>query len=548
MIIDELQRKFPDMPDLRVRDIKADKFAKKVTCTVSYPVATDLPKELTTNIRAAIASAVPVGYRSEVHFVNDKFNKESFVAVVLDVIKKKYPLFGNVKADKIAVQINGTNIFAEFCVSENTKTNMEVSDFLKELSNFFRTFTYYKVSFSIVPDTACKVQKSALAEQEKLVQLAVNRELLKPKRYFNVTDVVKHIGKEIHTKPMYISDIRAPMENCVVCGVISEKQLRGVKNNPTLKLCKFDLTDGSAATISCVMFARFQIDDYETLKQTNGDKPDSEVLTISKKRRLSNDRKMKMLTFLSNGLEVLVRGKVVYSDFSEKLELHLYDICKCRVQAMSLQPEFQRAAPQKYALLCPQTIAQFSQLSFDRQEDKPSVLAGTHYVALFANSTGLNVAKDKIFAICAVRVKDGCATEKVFSFVSPEMPVSEDKLKEANVTTRQLSVSPTLTEIIGDLFKFVGGATLTGVNLGELSAFLNYYGAPFGYNFKNALETQTAVLSRLFDGSVFETRPNCSQLADVVKFLKLDCRVSKSAYDQACALALCMTELAHNAR
>lgn len=547
MIIDQLQQKFPDMPNLRVRDITVDKLAKKVTCAVSYPNAKELPAETASDIRATVEAAVPVGYRCSVRFVNDSFNEKSFVALILDVIKKKYPLFGNVKADKIAVKISGQDIFAEFSVSENTKRNMEVSNFTEELSEFLHSYTCYKIRLSVTVDASYELQKSAVAEQEKLVQLAINRELLKPQRYFNVRDVVKHIGKEILTKPMYISDIRAPMETCVVCGVISEKELRAVKSNPTLKLCKFNLTDGSAATIPCVMFARFQIDDYETLKQTNGDKPDSEILTISKKKSLSNDKKMKMLAFLSNGLEVIVRGKVVYSDFSERLELQLYDICKCRIESLNLQPKFEREAPQNYVLVHPQPIEEYRQLSFEQLEEKPSVLTNKDYVTLYANVTGNNVAKDKIYAIGAVRVSNGHLTEKFCTFVSPETTVSEEKMKAANVTTRQLAISPTITEIIGDLFKFVGDATLVGVNLDVLMTFLNYYGAPLGYNFKNATESQTAVLSALFEHSVFDTRPNCSLIDEVVKFLKLDCRVANSAEDMAVALARCMSALGRNA-
>ena len=545
MIIDELRQKFPDMPNLRVRDIKADKFAKKVTCTVSYPDVRELSPEVTSAIRLLISQLVPQGYRSEVRFVNDKFNEKSFAATVVELLKKKYPLFAHVKADKLRVKIDGQNVFAEFCVTENTKKNMQAANLIDELTEFFRTFTCYRVQFSVEVVPSDNTQE-ALAEQEKLVQLAINRELLKPQRYFNVSDVVKHIGKVIHSKPMYISDVRSPMETCVVCGVISEKQLRAAKNNPTLHLCKFTLTDASVASITCVMFARFQIEDVETLKQTNGDKSDSEILTISKKRKLANEKKMKMLTFLSDGLEVIVRGKVVRSDFSGNLELQVYDICKCRIQPLNLQPQFTRSAPENYVLVQPQSVGEYRQLSFDKLGDKPSVLSNTHYVALFANITGLNATKDNIFAISAVRVLNGHVTEKFSTFVSSDAQIAETMLRSAGVSQRDLALSPTFTEIVGDLFKFVGDAIFTGVNLEVLLTFFNYYGAPLGYSFKNRVETQTSVLNTLFENSDFETRPNCAKLEDVVKFLKLNCKVSESAEDMALALAKCMSTLAEH--
>lgn len=107
MIIDELRQRFPDMPNLRVRDIRIDKFVKKVFCVVSYPEMPLLDKPLKDAIRAVVVACVPPGYRHDVQLVNDKFNASSFRALVLDIIKNKYPLFCNVKSDKIAVKVEG---------------------------------------------------------------------------------------------------------------------------------------------------------------------------------------------------------------------------------------------------------------------------------------------------------------------------------------------------------------------------------------------------------------------------------------------------------
>lgn len=105
-------------------------------------------------------------------------------------------------------------------VTENARRNMETADFPSLLRQFFEEYTCYDVQVSLEEDKLG--ERADVAEQEKLVRLAVNKELLKPQRYFDVTDVQKYIGKLIQSKPMYISDVRSPMENCVVCGRISE--------------------------------------------------------------------------------------------------------------------------------------------------------------------------------------------------------------------------------------------------------------------------------------------------------------------------------------
>ncbi len=547
MLVDALKQKFPQMPNLRVRDIRVDKVLKRVYCVISYPDVSTLDGGVRGEMRAVVSENMPKGYRCEVQFANDKFNERSFVALVVDYVKKRFPLFADIKQDKISAKVQDFNATATFNVNKFTKRNMEIAEFTSQLSAFFAAYSCYNVQFFLVEDKSATLGNADIENQERLVHLAINKEMLKPQRYFNVTDVVKYIGKEIVSKPMYISDIRTPMDSCVICGKISEKELRAVKNNSILKLCKFNLTDGSGATMPCLMFVRFKIEDVETIKQTTG-KPDSEVHTISEKQRLSNDKLMKKLAFLTDGLEIVVRGKVVYSQFSQRLELQMYDICKCRIEPINLQPKFKRGVPESYVLVRPQSAEEYRQLSLMQLEERPSVLQGKDCVVLFANVTGYNITKDKIFALCGVRLLNGHMKEKFFTCVLPEMDLPEQQLKETNISVKQLSLSPTLTEIIGDLFKFTFQSILVGDNLFELTELLNYYAAPLGYNFSNKIVSTADAFQRLFENSTVDVRPAYSQLEEVAKSLKIDSRPTANCEDKAMTVAKCMSFLASNAK
>ncbi len=547
MLIDRLIQKFPEMQNLRAREIKVDKILKRVYCVLSYPEISSVDANKRSALRLAVSECMPKGYRCEVQFANDKFNERTFVALILDYTKKHFPLFANLKYDRISAKVDGLKATAVFSVDQFTKRNMEIAEYITQLSAFFASYSCYQTAFSIVADKSIQVAEVDMENQERLVHLAINKELLKPQRYFNVTDVSAHIGKEIVSKPMYISDIRAPMDSCVICGKISEKEIRAVKNNAILKLCKFNLTDGSGATMPCLMFVRFKIDDLETLKQTM-DKTDSEVRTICEKQRLSNDKKMKKLAFLSDGLEVIVRGKVVYSQFSQRLELQMYDICKCRIQPLNLQPAFERQAAATYLMVQPQPVEEYRQLTLMQLEERPSILTNTHCVVLYANVTGYNVTKDKIYAICAVRLVDGHLKEKFYSLVLPEIELSDQQLKETSITLKQLTLSPTITEIISDLFKFVGDSLLVGENLSQLLELLNYYGAPLGYCFKNNTSSVSEMLARLFEHSNVDVRPSYSQLDEVAKALKLDIHPTPNCQDKAMTVAKSMSYLASRAK
>lgn len=544
MLKEVLKQKFPQLGNLRVRDIRVDKPFKKVYCVLSFPEGEQPNEKLRPQLRQTVAQQMPQGYRCEVSFVTDRFTDRSLAMLVADVIKKKYPVLSLPK-EKISAKVQDRTAVVRLFVTENARHNMETADFPSLLRQFFEEYTCYDVQVSLEEDKLG--ERADVAEQEKLVRLAVNKELLKPQRYFDVTDVQKYIGKLIQSKPMYISDVRSPMENCVVCGRISEKQLRAAKNNAVLKICKFTLTDGSDASLPCVMFVRFQIEDVNVIKQTT-DKSDAEALTISRKQKLANDKKMKMLSFLTDGTEVLVRGKVVYSSFSQGLEMQVYDVCKCRIAPLGLQPKLQKRAPAQYVLVQPQQISEYRQLSFTGWEEKPSLLSGRHFVALYANVTGYNVTKDKVFSLCGVRIKDGHMTEMFHTLVMPEIELSEGQLKDADATVKQIMLSPTITEVIADLYKFVGDAVLVGADLPLLLQLLNYYAAPIGYSFANRTTSQTEMLSRLFENSTLDARPTYSQLKEVAKALKVTAPQTASAKDNALALARCMTSLARFAK
>ena len=112
----------------------------------------------------------------------------------------------------------------------------------------------------------------------------------------------------------------------------------------------------------------------------------------------------------------------------------------------------------------------------------------------------------------------------------------------------QLMLSPTLTEVVPDLFKFTHGATLVGMDLPALVQLLNYYGAPIGYNFKNDIVSQTEMLASLFENSTYDVRPSYLQLKDVAKALKLNCNVSSDCRENASAMAKIMSLLAQHAK
>lgn len=543
MIIDRIYEKFPNMRDMRARQIRIDKNQRKISCLFSYPNVKSLSANSRGEITNYVYTLIPQGYRCFVEYIDDSFTEISFRKLLEDLLSKNYPLFALSK-NQIAIEFSNNSIYVNFRVNKVLEENMEVAGFIKRLSDFFESFTSYKVDFSITLDENASVL-SSVAEQERLVQLAINKELFKPARFFKVNDVNKYIGKVVVGTPMYISDIRNAMDSCILCGRISNKSIKVSKNNPNMQVCKFTLTDDSQTSIACVMFVKFQITDLETIKATVN-KSDAEIKTMSNKAKLANEKLMDKLVKLYDGTDVVVRGKISFNDYSERLEVIVYDLSKCQIAPLIEQKTSEQVPPATYLIQAPHKYNEFVQISFVEAGNFHSVIADKKYVLLHVNATGFNVTKDKILAICAVKIVNGRIASKWFTYVNPDMAVSANLLKEAKTENERLLFYPTLSEIISDLYKYTYGCELIGLNLAHIVELLNYYAAPTGYRFVNSLIDQSDLLSRLFDTSLYDKKPNCSKYVELSKVCKVKCPSYTFCGETAVTIAECICKVASN--
>ncbi len=545
MLVEQLHKKFPDMQDLRVRDIRVDKSKRKVVCLLSYPNSPSLEPSTKSNVIAFVRECVPKGYFCDVKIVNDIFTELSFRTKLFEYLKNRYPIF-KIQKERTVIKLADKNIQVVFYMSKLGKRNLEIANFLHELAEYFSTFTCYICSFDIhVDNTIIDVDQDTVLDQEKLVRLAINKELLRPSRHFSVSNVEKCVGKIIHGAPMYISDIRGQMNDCVLCGTVSAKTLKATAKDSTLYLCKFTLSDESGANIQCVLFVRFNITDFETIKQTTN-KPDSEVLTISRTRAAANDRKMKKVMNIFEGMQVVVRGQIVQNNFSEKLEMKVFDLCSCKIDSDAGKLKDISPVPASYMVVQPEIFSEYKQSSFTETFLVNQEFAQKKFVVFHANVTGTNATKDKIVAICGVKIENGHIVEKFSTYINPENYIDEQLAKDINLESSKLLFFHTITELIPDLYKFTYGYALVGTNLSKLVAMLDYYAEPFGYKFTNALIDQTMLLDQMVEASTLKKHPNCSKIEDVCKHCKVSYAHSNYCVDNACAVANCLVSLANN--
>ncbi|MCH5153452.1 MAG: hypothetical protein J1F68_05825 [Clostridiales bacterium] len=533
-----------------MREIRVDRQQRKVFCTLSHPQALDFDVNLRNKLIDTVKSELPKGYTCSVKFVSDEFTDVSFKRVLTDLIKNRYPIYANIPKTKIDVGVVGKNITVVFNVSEVVKKNIELSEFCEKLTDYFKEYSCYEIVFMARTDPLA-TSTTNVEEQEKLVQFAINRELLKPSRYFDVSNVEAVFGKQIISSPMYIADVRRPMDTCVVCGTISNKTTRAAKSNPMLNVCSFTLTDGTGTSIPCILFLRLQITDVQTIMNETG-RGEAEARTLSEKRILSNDKKLKQVaTFLSNGDSVVARGKVAFNRDGSSLEMCVYDLCKCKIESISSKHEYVTNPADRYLLVKPEDFTEYRQINFVDDATEKSLITNQDIVVLHVNATGLSkVIEDKLYAISAVKVSRGHVTERLFTYVNPEKNDGLDvKMLEAcGISPNKLIFYPTLTEVISDFYKFTYGCKLVGNNLGQILEILNYYASPLGYKFTNKTVVQSEILSELFENSILDVSVNMAKIDDVAKKCKVGCPSTVFCAETSLTVARCMSYLSYNSK
>ena len=141
MIIDQIHQHFPNLYDLRAREIRVDKQLRKVFCTLSYPNVTTLNVSVRGQIAEFIKTLIPQGYLCAITYVNDHFNDLSFRRLMNDVFKSKFPLFAGLAKSNMSLTVKEKSVDVEFRVNTVMNRNIETADICGQLDAFFKNYT-----------------------------------------------------------------------------------------------------------------------------------------------------------------------------------------------------------------------------------------------------------------------------------------------------------------------------------------------------------------------------------------------------------------------
>lgn len=113
-----------------------------------------------------------------------------------------------------------------------------------------------------------------------------------------------------------------------------------------------------------------------------------------------------------------------------------------------------------------------------------------NYVAFDLETTGLDVEKDSIIEIGALKVLDGKVCDRFMEFVKPETRISSKITEITGITNEMVAHARDTREIICDFVRFCEDYILVGHNIGFDYKFTKKYAEQFGFSFeKSGIDT-----------------------------------------------------------
>ena len=286
---------------------------------------------------------------------------------------------------------------------------------------------------------------------------------------------------------------------------LEDSTLRYLKVNSVMKFCddrEYDtaiyIADGEEK-IGPVYFAGIVVSKEEKLSK-NG-KPyyvitiDDKTGKVSGKYFTTDKNKLKKLEKLEVGSVIILRGENELFNGRASLMIKGYHFCEFPPNYTPKEKPSKKA-PEKYSVVFPvatETTKQDDFFSLNNEIPK-EILNGT-YTVVDIETTGTEIAYDKITEIGAVKIVNGVIKEYFQTLINPEVTIPKKIIELTGIDDELVKDSPHIDSVYPDFFKFLGDSVFVAHNAEFDFRFLKNAGKDLGYVLKNDV-LDTLALSR----------------------------------------------------
>lgn len=388
----------------------------------------------------------------ELNFIPCPLDKHVLANHAYSTIINGFPaLSKNFTFDDVAVDINGLRVTITLRLSpsaynyavENNREEM-IANKLKE--SFLADFT---VKFEKRDD---EIESNIIASNMEFMQSIKEVE---EKTVFKLSDIDNIIGKTDVTLASDFSKITSPVENVVICGELSNPQLRTYKRQHKRN---GETTEQEHA--------------YFTFALRN----DGMIMYCSLFPRGGDESKFSML---EAGMKVCCLGS--FRMFNNKLNFTATAIARCKYSREEVKTK-SKHVNEEYHTVFPQPYVDYQQSGLFDEEEK--TFDGS-YVVFDLETTGLEPTKDEIIEIGACKIENGKIVSTFSTFVKPSKKIPDEIVKLTHITDDMVKDAPTINYVLPDFYKYCYGSTLVAHNISFDISFIYNISKRFSYDFDN---------------------------------------------------------------
>ena len=236
-------------------------------------------------------------------------------------------------------------------------------------------------------------------------------------------------------------------------------------------------------------------------KVTKNGKPFYVITLNDKTSRVSgrfftaDKNKLKKIQKISEGSNIIIRGENEL--FNEHVNLTIKGFHFCEFPNNFIPKEKpSKPVPERYAIVKPKQVESVEQSDFfSGVVSLPQDVLNNVYTVVDIETTGTDVANDKITEIGAIRIENGKISQEFHTLVNPEIPIPARIVELTGIDDNMVKDSPKLEEVYADFFKFVNKTTFVAHNADFDFRFLYNAGKKLEYVLTNEV-LDTLELSR----------------------------------------------------
>ena len=283
-------------------------------------------------------------------------------------------------------------------------------------------------------------------------------------RYLKVLEVQNFCDKENYDTAIYIADGKHKLGVVYYAGKITSKERRTYKKGDEEREYYVLTIDDKTGSVSGKFFTR-------------------------------DKNKLKKLEKIDVGSVIILRGQNDLFNGNVSLVISGFHLCEFPKNFTPMEKPSKKA-PSNYSLIFPTEVEIATQDNFlSLNASYPQEFLDTEYTVVDIETTGTDVAVDKITEIGAVKIKNGKIAQQFTTLINPQMPIPERIVELTGIDDELVKDKPIIDEVYADFFKFIGNSVFVGHNVEFDFRFLRTAGKSLGYILDNRT-LDTLALSR----------------------------------------------------